>query len=277
MSTIILILVVFITSLLTLLFIYFLISVIINKNNGSSDSDLNARLNPQNGYSLSYVNILNVPDQGKLKSCGAVQISTLMSYYYYIQLNNTTILSALALYYYGRTINGDGSYIDNGSTIDNYLNAINTYGLLSENDWPYIQSDFYKKPYSSNSSNSSTVFQPKLRWNTVDTNITTIKDFIKSGMPVLLDIMIYKSFTNPNLPGLIVVPNINDSDSYVARHTVSLWGWDDDYATFIMLNTWGTSAGYKGWFFLPYDYILKPSLSTQFFYNMSFIKNFTYG
>lgn len=276
MYTIIFTLVVLITSLLTLLFIYFLISVITNKNdgsNGDNNSNLNVRLNPLNGYSLSYVNILNVPDQGKLKSCGAVQISTLMSYYYYIQLNNTTILSALALYYYGRTINGDGSYIDNGSTIDNYLNAINTYGLLSENDWPYIQSDFYKKPFS----NSSTIiFQPKLRWNTVDTNITTIKDFIRSGIPVLLDIMIYKSFTDSNSPGLIVVPNTNDSDSYIARHAVSLWGWDDDSETFIMLNTWGTSSGYNGWFFLPYDYILKPSLSTQFFYNMTFIKNFTY-
>ena len=213
---------------------------------------------------MSYLNTLNVPDQGKLKSCGAVQISTLMSYYYNLQSNNTETFSALYTYYYGRT----NSYVDDGGTIDNYLTSINMYGLTTEKEWPYIISNVYTKPYI-----NITKYSPELRWNTITTNISHIKSSIISGIPILLDINLYSSFYNVNSSGIVSVPNITN-ESYIARHTITLWGWDDDYKTFIMLNTWGRNAGYNGWFFLPYEYITTPSLSTLFVYNISFIRQF---
>lgn len=256
-------------SSLIIAFVFFIV-VVFNGNGNSSNEDITTiiTLNPINGFSLSYINSLQVPDQGKLKSCGAVQISTLMSYYYYIQQNKTETFSALYLYYYGRTINGDSSYIDNGSTIDNYLTSINIFGLTTENDWPYIISNVYTKPKS-----NITIYNPELKWDTITRNITTIKTYITQYGPILLDINLYSSFSSINASGIISIPNIKE-ESYLARHTVSLWGWDDDYNMFIMLNTWGKSVGYNGWYFLPYDYLLTPNLSTQFVYNISFTKSF---
>ncbi|NCY26470.1 MAG: hypothetical protein EBX37_17065 [Alphaproteobacteria bacterium] len=264
---IIIIIVILLLTVLSVLFYYFFTT-----NNwstsDSTDTQPSLSLNPTNGYIVPYANILNVPDQGKLNSCGAVQLSSIMDYYYYIKLNNTIELSALYLYYYGRMINGGNINIDKGGSIDNYLSSINSFGLTTENDWPYITDNYNIQPPK-----NITIYNPELRWNTDSTNITHIKHSIKSGNPVLLDILLYTSFNNINTSGLVTMPNITN-ESYIARHAISLWGWDDDYNVFIMLNSWGTNKGYNGWYFIPYDYLLTPSLSTQFVYNISFIKNF---
>jgi C1A family cysteine protease len=260
--------------ILTALLSYFLIHITTsaggNYNDNSGDNSyIKLGLNPINGYILPYVNILNVPDQDRLKSCGAVQLSTLMSYYYYMQLNNTITMSALYLYYYGRMINGGNINVDNGSSINDYLSSINTFGLTTENDWPYITNKYNIQPLQ----NNITIYNPELRWNTETTNITNIKHSIKNGNPVILDIILYTSFSNTNASGLVIMPNITN-ESYIAHHAISLWGWNDDYNVFIILNSWGTSKGYNGWFFLPYDYLVTPALSTRFVYNISFIKDF---
>lgn len=266
--TCIIVSVVILTVIMLIAFLsYFILSVTSGGGGTSGAGDTKLSLNPINGYSLSYVNTLNVLDQGILKSCGAVQIASIMSYYYYIQVNNSISMSALYLYYYGRMANG-GISIDNGSSIESYLSSINTFGLTTEDNWPYITNKFNTRP-----PNNITIYSPELRWNTESTNITNIKHSIKSGNPVVLDILLYTSFGNTDTSGLVSMPNITN-ESYIARHAVSLWGWNDDYNVFIMLNSWGASKGYNGWFFLPYDYILTPSLSNQFVYNISFIKDF---
>jgi hypothetical protein len=334
---IILIIVILLITVLSVLFYYFFTTNNWSTSDYTSDADIKLSLNPVNGYILPYANILNVPDQGILSSCGAVQLSSIMDYYYYIRLNNTIKFSALYLYYYGRMINGGNINIDKGGRIDNYLSSINSFGLATENDWPYITDNYNIQPPK-----NITIYNPELRWNTYSTNITNIKHSIKSGNPVILDILLYNSFNNVNTSGLVTLPDIinesytnesytnesytnksytnksytnesytnesytnesytnksyvnesyvnesyinesyvnesyvNESyvnESYIARHAVSLWGWDDDYNVFIMLNSWGTNKGYNGWYFIPYDYILTPSLSTQFVYNISFMNS----
>ena len=266
--TCIIVSVVILTVIMLIAFLsYFILSVTSGGGGTSGAGDTKLSLNPINGYSLSYVNTLNVLDQGILKSCGAVQIASIMSYYYYIQVNNSISMSALYLYYYGRMANG-GISIDNGSSIESYLSSINTFGLTTEDNWPYITNKFNTRP-----PNNITIYSPELRWNTESTNITNIKHSIKNGNPVILDIILYTSFSNTNASGLVIMPNITN-ESYIAHHAISLWGWNDDYNVFIILNSWGTSKGYNGWFFLPYDYLVTPALSTRFVYNISFIKDF---
>jgi hypothetical protein len=279
---IITIIVILLITVLSVLFYYFFTTNNWSTSDYTSDADIKLSLNPVNGYILPYANILNVPDQGVLSSCGAVQLSSIMDYYYYIRLNNTIKFSALYLYYYGRMINGGNINIDKGGRIDNYLSSINSFGLATENDWPYITDNYNIQPPK-----NITIYNPELRWNTYSTNITNIKHSIKSGNPVILDILLYNSFNNVNTSGLVTLPDIinksyvnesyvNESytnESYIARHAVSLWGWDDDYNVFIMLNSWGTNKGYNSWYFIPYDYILTPSLSTQFVYNISFMNS----
>jgi len=47
-------------------------------------------------------------------------------------------------------------------------------------------------------------------------------------------------------------------------HAVIVMGYDDDTECFIVKNSWGTKWGDKGYFYMPYDYLLNRNLSDDF-------------
>ena len=50
----------------------------------------------------------------------------------------------------------------------------------------------------------------------------------------------------------------------VGGHAVMAVGYNDTHQWFIVRNSWGTSWGIAGYFTLPYQYLLEPNLSDDF-------------
>jgi C1A family cysteine protease len=47
-------------------------------------------------------------------------------------------------------------------------------------------------------------------------------------------------------------------------HAVTAVGFDDSKNLFTVRNSWGTSEGDQGYFYMPYTYLLDSSLSSDF-------------
>jgi C1A family cysteine protease len=53
-------------------------------------------------------------------------------------------------------------------------------------------------------------------------------------------------------------------DTGFARHAVLTVGYDDAAQRFIIRNSWGASWGIKGYFTMPYAYLLSEKLASDF-------------
>lgn len=54
------------------------------------------------------------------------------------------------------------------------------------------------------------------------------------------------------------------SEKVVGGHAVLVIGYNDATQRFIVRNSWGTNWGMKGYFTMPYDYLLDENLSDDF-------------
>jgi C1A family cysteine protease len=47
-------------------------------------------------------------------------------------------------------------------------------------------------------------------------------------------------------------------------HAVLLVGYDKRKKVFIARNSWGTNWGIKGYFYMPFDMVIKPNMSSDY-------------
>jgi len=53
-------------------------------------------------------------------------------------------------------------------------------------------------------------------------------------------------------------------EKVLGGHAVALVGFDDKNKEFIVRNSWGSNWGDRGYFYMPYDYVLSQELSSDF-------------
>jgi C1A family cysteine protease len=66
-----------------------------------------------------------------------------------------------------------------------------------------------------------------------------------------------------NNTGLIPIPDTNN-ETLLGGHELCLIGFDDSKELFIVMNSWGSSWGDKGFCYIPYSYLLNKLLGLQF-------------
>jgi C1A family cysteine protease len=54
------------------------------------------------------------------------------------------------------------------------------------------------------------------------------------------------------------------SESALGGHCIVAVGYDNKKRVFLMRNSWGKSWGMKGYFTIPYEYLLDPHLASDF-------------
>lgn len=193
-----------------------------------------------------------VYDQGQLGSCTANALSGAYEFDLKKQQKPDFMPSRLFIYYNERvlinTVNSDsGAYIRDG------IKTMNNQGVCPERDWPYDITKFTVKP-SANCYAEASKCQIKSYQKLVN-SLAQLKGCLAEGFPFVFGFTVYESFMTAQVAKTGIMPMPQQGEKTVGGHAVCAVGYDDSKQAFIIRNSWNTTWGIKGYFYMPYAYI----------------------
>ena len=90
-----------------------------------------------------------------------------------------------------------------------------------------------------------------------------MKTSLANNEPFVVGIAVYSSFQTRSVEKTGIVPMPSKKDYLLGGHAVVCVGYDEKKKIWIMRNSWGTSWGDKGYFYLPYNYLIDDTLSSD--------------
>jgi len=227
-------------------------------------------------FSLSSKYKLNVLDQSSIGACVVNSFACIMN-----SLHNISP-SRLYMYFNARVGTGNSPIEDTGLDLLQSLPILASFGLPSENTWPYIVSKYNIMPPYSNTYHNISNSPFAVNYNVITQTDNAIKTALSAGKFVILGIDIYSSFMTNNVAntGIIPMPNTN-TETLEGGHCIHIVGWCtlNSIAYYIIRNTWGLSWGNNGattpvinfsnnkknggFGYIPVSYILDPILAYE--------------
>jgi C1A family cysteine protease len=202
-----------------------------------------------------------VYDQGQLGSCTANGIAAVIEFDQQKQDLQAFIPSRLFIYYNERAMEGTISQ-DSGAQIRDGIKSVAMLGAPPESLWPYDPAKFADTPPAS-------VFAAAKQdlvtsYSKVAQNLVQMQGCLAEGYPFVLGITVYEGFESPAVARTGVVPMPSSGESVVGGHCVVAVGYDDETRTFTIRNSWGDTWGKAGYCTMPYEYLLSPQYSSDF-------------
>jgi C1A family cysteine protease len=98
----------------------------------------------------------------------------------------------------------------------------------------------------------------------VPQTLNDIRGCLASGFPIIFGFSVYESFESQSVEesGIVSVPK--KTERLIGSHVALCIGYNDNIGRFIIQNSWGYEWGMKGYFYMPYEYILNQNLSSDF-------------
>jgi C1A family cysteine protease len=204
----------------------------------------------------------DIYDQGQLGSCTANAIAAALEFDQIKEKQaNIFVPSRLFIYYNERVMEGTVNE-DSGAQIRDGIKSVAAQGDCPEDLWPYDITKFAVKP-------PQQCYQEALKLKAVlYQRLAQISDQLKgclaSGYPFVFGFTVYESFENQQVAQTGHAPMPAPKEVSIGGHAVMAVGYDDSQNWFIVRNSWGVSWGMKGYFTLPYAYLLDPNLASDF-------------
>lgn len=215
----------------------------------------------------------SVVDQGQIGSCTANALSGALGFLESQALRNKIAspeefnsntyvpFSRLFIYYNERMIERD-VMDDGGAQIRDGIKTLAQYGGCDENIWTYDHSKLFVKPTDPCYSEAA---QHKISsYYRVNPNIYEIKHALANGFPIVFGFTVYSSFESSEVAATGIMPVPQPNEEVEGGHAVLMVGYDDKTQRVIVRNSWGTSWGDKGYFYMPYSVASNPNLCDDF-------------
>lgn len=197
-------------------------------------------------------------DQGQLGSCTANALACAFGF-----IHSGFIASRLEIYYEERQIEGDVG-TDGGAQIRDGVKVLNTIGAAPETDWPYIESRFARKP------TTKTIHDAGAHKVSKYSRLTGRTDFLQclaAGFPFVIGFTVYEAFEGDAVAANGVVSMPSHGEQVMGGHAICVIGREANYKGlgdhYKVRNSWGTSWGDGGNFWMPAAYFETPSLAND--------------
>lgn len=169
--------------------------------------------------------------------------------------------SRLFIYYNERAMEGTEGK-DAGARIRDGIKVIAKEGDCPEELWPYYKRNLMVRP-------PRECYQRARRYKAVEYQrmsheLGELKSCLASGYPFVLGFKVFESFEGEKVKktGHLGMPK--KGEKVVGLHAVLAVGYKDSKGWFIVRNSWGAKWGKKGYFTVPYEYVLDPELAHDF-------------
>ncbi len=215
-----------------------------------------------------------VYDQGQIGSCTANAIAGAIEFDLKKQKLADFIPSRLFIYYNERAMEHSVPS-DSGAQIRDGVKSVNQLGVCPEPEWPYIAT-----PADPNTNlfppGSKPAQQPTpacykdalnhqvVSYQSVTRDLGQMKGCLAAGYPFVFGFTVYDAFESATVAKTGVLNLPTSSESVVGGHAVLCLGYDDGAQRFIVRNSWGPTWGQKGYFTMPYAYLITGNLASDF-------------
>ena len=202
-----------------------------------------------------------VYNQGRLGSCTANAIAAALEFDQMKQrLADVFTPSRLFIYYNERAIEGTVDS-DSGAMIRDGIKTVAKQGACPEKSWPYKIGKFTEKPAGACYTEAKK--HQAIQYLRVSQTLGQLKGCLAAGFPFVFGFSVYESFESAAVTKTGHAPMPKAGEALLGGHAVTAVGYDEGREWFICRNSWGPKWGMKGYFTLPYPYLLQPTLSSD--------------
>lgn len=175
--------------------------------------------------------------------------------------------SRLFIYYNERvmenTVNEDA-----GAMIRDGIKSVAKQGVCSEKRWPYDPSPFPPNPHLTKKPTApcytEALKHTAVQYQRISRSLSQMKGCLAAGYPFVLGFTVYESFESSAVARTGKMPMPSPRESVIGGHAVLAVGYNDRQNYFRVRNSWGSQWGMKGYFTMPYAYLLDENLSDDF-------------
>ncbi|MDN5845389.1 MAG: C1 family peptidase [Candidatus Nitrosocosmicus sp.] len=187
-----------------------------------------------------------------------------------VSKDNMFIPSRLFIYYNARKIRGIEKE-DQGAVIRDAFKSINNEGVVSEQRkhlgtergyWPFDPMKVNVKPDPE--LYKKALDHQVLEYKRIPQSLEQLKGCLAQGYPFVFGFQVYESFYSDLTEDTGIANLPKQGEEYKGGHAVVAVGYSDIENRFICVNSWGKEWGNKGYFTMPYDYLLNSDLAMDF-------------
>ena len=91
-----------------------------------------------------------------------------------------------------------------------------------------------------------------------------LKSCLAERYPFLFAFQVYSSFETEKVRETGIMPLPESREEIITMHAVLAVGYDDRRERMLVRNSWGPSWGQGGYFWMPYEYIVRPEVTADF-------------
>lgn len=201
-------------------------------------------------------------DQGLLGSCTANAIGAALAYEHAKEGLGSLMPSRLFIYYGERAMEGT-IRSDAGAQIRDGIKVVAALGAPPEKLWPYDITKFTRKP-------AAKAYKAALKHKAIayfrveHTKLREMLGCLASGFPFIFGFTVYDGFEGPKVVNTGVLDMPKRGERVLGGHAVLAVGYNQKTKRFLVRNSYGTGWGRKGYFTMPFDYLLDGDLADDF-------------